>query len=91
MKTLVQGLALELSQKVDKNDKSKVYNTLNVYEFGKQYPDLIRLSVHPTKLMEAQKLPGQMVEVEGEISIFKDRTSVQFVSGRVIEPSRKVA
>lgn len=91
MKTVIQGLALEISQKVDKVDKSKVYHTLIVYEFGKQYPDVVRLGVHQTRLMDAQKLPGQLVEVEGEITIFKDRTSVQFVSGKVLESNRKVA
>lgn len=84
MKTVVQGLALELHQKADKNDKSKVYNTLILYEFGKSYPEIVRVSVNPIRLSEAQKLPGQMVEVECELSIFQNRTSIQFISAKEV-------
>jgi len=88
MKTVVQGIALEVAQKRDKNDNAKVYNTLIVYEFGKMYPELLRMSVNAEKLQEAVKLPGHIVEVEGEVIIFKDRTSVQFVTGRIIEQKK---
>lgn len=88
MRTVVQGLALELHSKTDKTDAKKVYNTLILYEFGKQYPELLRVSVNPQKLAEAQKLPGQVVEVECELSIFQNRTSIHFVSGKAQESRR---
>lgn len=82
MKTIVQGFALELHKKTDKNDSTKVYNSLILYEFNRPYPELVRVSVHPSRLNEVQKLVGQMVEVECDLSVYQNRTSIQFFSAK---------
>lgn len=84
MRTMITGKALEVVTRKDKNDETKVFNTLVVYEPGKQYPDLLKVNLKPEQLRAAETMVGNDVAIEADVMIFKNGASMNFVSGRVL-------
>lgn len=81
MKTIVSGLCLEVVERQDKKDPSKKYLTLIAYEFGKPYPELVKINVSPERVSQARSLVGGISDITCELFVFKDRTSLNYVQG----------
>lgn len=88
MRTLVTGIVLELHKKTDKNDPTKVYNTLVVYEPGKPFPDLLRVNIRSDKVVEAAALVGKEADIEADVTIFQQKANLTFVTGRPVAARR---
>lgn len=82
MRTIINGKALEVSMRKDKNDETKVFNSLIIFEPGKQYPELLKVNLKPEQVSLATKLIGHDVSVEAEVMIFKNGAVMNYVAGR---------
>lgn len=86
-------VVLELLQKstdkdgkplTNKEGKAVSYNTLVCYEFGNKYPELLKLSVHPDKLSDAQSYVGKRANLIAGVSVYQDKMSLHFNEGHII-------
>lgn len=88
MKTIITGIVLEHQCKTAKNDPSKVYHTLIVYESGKSFPDLLRLNIRPDKVNDVSALVGKECDLDADVHIFQGKVQLTFVSGRPVASRR---
>ena len=72
------GLALDINKRENKNDPAKPYHSLIMYEFGKQYPELVKINIRAEEIPTVQPLIGKKITVETELFTFKDRNSFAF-------------
>ena len=82
MQTLVTGIALEVSTRTKKDDDTKSYSSLIMYERGKQYPELLKINLKPEQINQAKTLVGHEVCVDADVVIFQNRANLNFLAGR---------
>lgn len=84
MRTQVNGQVLELHTK---NKDGKTYTSLVMYEFGKDFPELIRINVYPDKVKAASDLVNNMATVIAEMRTYQWRISFSFEGGEIRKAS----
>jgi len=77
MKATITGLVLEVHTKPG-NKEGVSFNNLMVYEFGKTYPQLSRISLKPEQVNYCKTLVGKMADVEVDVSEYQGRTTLYF-------------
>lgn len=88
MLATIRGLALEINTRAAKNDSTKRYSSLIMFEFGQSYPELKKLSLRDDQVAIVQSMCGQMVEVNVELFVYDTRTVFNL---RDIVPLKKSA
>lgn len=82
MKSLLSGVqALEVSEYKSKTS-GKVFASLVVFEFGTGYPAVKKISLKDDQIGAARALVGQVVDIEIDLFIGKERTDLNFVRGK---------
>lgn len=84
MKATISGLVLEVHTKAGTKEGVQ-FNNLMVYEFGKVYPQLSRISLKPEQVNYCKTLVGKMVDVDVDVSEYQGRTSLYFQQAAVID------
>lgn len=84
MRTLITGKALEINTTEKKDDPSVLYHKLIVFEPGKAYPELLKITVPSAQLPTVYALVGNDVIIEAEITVYSSgKISMTFVNGKV--------
>lgn len=73
-----KGNVLEINRRPAKDNPDKIYSTLIMYEPGKKYPELVKISLMPDQIDLAAPAVGKVATVVAEMSVFQDRVSFQF-------------
>lgn len=78
------GLPLEVTSRKSKNDETKMYYSLRVYEFNKAYAQqaLREVNLNPESVDSAKKLIGVTSEIDVELMEYKGQMNFRFVSGQ---------
>lgn len=85
MKTLINGKVLDLVSKEKKDDPTVKYNTLVVYEPGKEYPELIKLNVSNNEYASARALVGSDASIEADVTVYSSgKVSMKYVQGKAL-------
>lgn len=74
------GAVLEINSRPAKDNPNKVYHTLVMYELGKRYPDLAKISLTPDQLDMVSPAVGKTATIVAEMFVYQGRVSYQFRS-----------
>lgn len=80
MDCYIKGQVLELHKRTK---EGKTYFTLLVFEPGKDYPELTKISVHPDRVESAEKLVGHNCAIQGDMRIFRGNANINFLAGKI--------
>lgn len=84
MKTLFNGLVLELVEQTNK-ESGKVYHSLIGYEFGRYGNETDKINLKPEQVPQARTLVGKKCEIVCDV--FKTKSGFQiynFLEGRAL-------
>jgi hypothetical protein len=73
-----RGACLEINSRPDKNDSTKVYHSLIVFEPGQRFPQVTKINLHPNQLETVRPAIGKNAGVVCEMHEYQGRVSYSF-------------